>query len=247
MDLAVERRALARGWLALVGLASMVGACRPELREGVYACVSDDGCPRGWVCIAERCYRRGGGPHDAALDAVSEADARADGVAEGGDGATDGPVDSGPPVFPCDPEEWPMESGAVFVLAGASGDGSSPATPTGSLASALPLTRAGRTRVYVGMGRYEEPFDVDAPVAGLVIDGGWDVRGAVWRRDCARGRDGTLFASPTAVGGTIQNAREGLRIRNVTIATNPFTGLAPEGMSGRSSMGLVVQGERSAV
>ncbi|MCS6800241.1 MAG: hypothetical protein NZ898_17255, partial [Myxococcota bacterium] len=117
----------------------------------------------------------------------------------------------------------------------------------GSLASALPLTRAGRTRVYVGMGRYEESVDLEMPVAGLVIDGGWDVRGAVWRRDCARGRDGTLFASPTSVGGVIRNATGGLTLRNLTIATNPFTGPAPEGMSGRSSIGLVVRGEESVV
>jgi hypothetical protein len=165
-------------------------------------------------------------------------------VRDASDGGLDTPrADVGPP--PCDPEGTP-DLGGVFVREGGTGDGTSPSSPLGSLSAALALARTGRTTIHVAQGTYTEVLDLVSPPAGLVIDGGWEVLGAVWRRDCVDGRAGTLLAPAAPVAARIDGASLGVRLAHLTIETAP-PAAAPRDTAGGSRTALLVTGAGSAV
>jgi len=219
-------------------LAALVLGCSVEVPEGRFACATSADCPSGMECRpsaggARRCFLPGGTALDAGpLDAARLDAARSDaGVVV--------PVDAGPP--PCDSAEGVDESVGAFVREGGMGDGTSPSSPLGSLAAAIPLARTGRTHVYVATGTYTDVLDVTSPPAGLVIDGGWRASGGVWTRDCDVGREATLIAPPAPIAMRITDALLGIELRHLTIETSP------PGAAGGSRVALVVQGTDSAV
>ena len=88
-------------------VASLFGACTPDLTEGHFAC-EDGRCPSGWFCRADnRCYSTPVGGADAGGGDAGPFDGGGidSGAHDGGTTDAGGPGDSGPPVDggPCDP------------------------------------------------------------------------------------------------------------------------------------------------
>ncbi len=225
---------------------ALAASCSADIPEGRLRCASDANCPSGWTCRMSdlagelRCYSTAEGvdagpPPDGGpgIDAGPGMDAGADASRP----------DAGPP--PCDPAETPDEITGVFVLAGATGGDGSQSSPLGSISAALPIARIGRPHVYLGNGRYPEAISIDAPPAGFVIDGGWNVTG-IWSRDCTTGRAATLIASPETIGLHLANATAGAELRHLTIETSP-PGVASADTPGASRVALLVDGAASAV
>lgn len=107
-----------RAWIRLAILGTALAACRPELREGHYACVGDLDCPAEWNCRADRlCWStpsdvrsdsgvfdaavidlgliRDGEPNDQANADRDPADAADLGAEDSGDDQDVAPIDGG--------------------------------------------------------------------------------------------------------------------------------------------------------
>ncbi len=180
------------------------------------------------------------------------------GAAGGGAGAAAGSGQAGAaPVAPCRADETPGEG--VFVDARAGDDGNDGST----LRPFRTLTRAageavtkGLARVYLAPGSYPEalalragaeqtPGTVSAPAGtSLSFEGGWQLDGARWKRDCAPdARAKTALASPSTTGVSIRGAFGTLAFRTLSIATAAAAPAAAAGQPGVSCFGINAAGE----
>jgi uncharacterized protein DUF1565 len=173
----------------------------------------------------------------------------------GGDAGAGGEA----PVEPCKAGEEPDQAAGVFVDPRVGDDANE-----GSMLRPLQtLTRAateavarGFAKIYLAPGSYQEaltlqvsdgatPGVVSAPAGtSLSFEGGWQLDGARWRRDCADdAREKTAIASPSATGVSIQGAFKAVEFHHLSIATTTAVASAAEGQAGESCFGVRASGE----
>jgi uncharacterized protein DUF1565 len=176
----------------------------------------------------------------------------------GGDPSGAGGEGGAAPVAPCDAGEVPTEG--VFVDARSDhGDDTQPgsqSSPLRTIGRAIAVAvEQGKTTVFLAPGTYAESLDVRAgaePSMGVVsvpegtsfrLEGGWQVDGARWGRDCdPTAREKTVIASTTPIGLTLQGPLGSITARNLSIAARS-TPPTPADGPGASSYGVFAAGD----
>jgi hypothetical protein len=155
----------------------------------------------------------------------------------------------------CDPSQMPDDSVGYFVsTSGANVDGGGTdagadgtrANPFRSIGYALAAARdTGRSRVFVDVGIYPETLVFVDSNPGITVEGGWNVTGSTWTRDCEPGaRALTVVASNDAVAVTATGITHQSGLASLTVQTKQV-GSSPADGVGESLIGILVSGDGS--
>jgi len=135
----------------------------------------------------------------------------------------------------CEDEVAPADAIYVSRSLGAVGAPGTRAQPLASLAAAIAVAQGAGKVIVVSQGQYDEgPLRVD-PGSWITIRGGYDGGSAgEWRRTCGDPPSQTRVSLPPGTG--FESAGE------LSLDALTFTQRAPEGKTGKSSIGLMISG-----